>query len=115
MHEIQKFSIKKNLMEMKGHQPEEHATNAAQELGLLLPKVLPRILQSADSEVPEPQNNTTETPQGVKVSAGMKCMFSQDVVAINVEKKLCCNLGELNKRAIATLDIDNMLQGMADL
>ncbi|XP_042055482.1 uncharacterized protein LOC121800009 isoform X1 [Salvia splendens] len=139
--------------------PEENATNAAKELGLLdkslennmfflqLPKMLPGIAQSADSEVPEHQNNGSPSrgevisqnlttldslPQGLigkmlvyksgavkmrignaiyNVTAGMKCMFSQDIVAINAEKKLCCNLGELNKRAVATLDVDSMLQG----
>ncbi|KAL1547818.1 hypothetical protein AAHA92_16130 [Salvia divinorum] len=139
--------------------PEEHATNAAQELGLLdkslendmfflqLPKMLPGIAQSADSEVQnngnpsrgrgESQNLSTldSLPEGkigkmlvyksgavklkigdtlYNVSAGMNCMFAQDVFAINAEKKLCCNLGKLNKRAVATLDIDSMLQGMAD-
>ncbi|XP_047951070.1 uncharacterized protein LOC125196551 [Salvia hispanica] len=105
---------------------------------LQLPKILPGIAQLADPQAPESQNLTTldSLPQGLigkmlvyksgavkmkignatyNVTAGMKCMFAQDVVAINAEKKLCCNLGELNKRAVATLDLDSMLQGMADL
>ncbi|KAG6431659.1 hypothetical protein SASPL_109741 [Salvia splendens] len=105
---------------------------------LQLPKMLPGIAQLADPEAPESQNLTTldSLPQGLigkmlvyksgavkmkignaiyNVTAGMKCMFSQDVVAITAEKKLCCNLGELNKRAVATLDVDSMLQGMTDL
>ncbi|CAN6244457.1 unnamed protein product [Urochloa humidicola] len=43
------------------------------------------------------------------VSAGSNCMFPQDVVAINTREKHCCGLGEIEKRAIVTPDIDSLL------
>ncbi|KZV18989.1 hypothetical protein F511_27091 [Dorcoceras hygrometricum] len=46
------------------------------------------------------------------VSAGLDCAFAQDVVAINTEKKHCCNLGELNQRAVLTPDIDSILENV---
>nr|DAD32746.1 TPA_asm: hypothetical protein HUJ06_011597 [Nelumbo nucifera] len=49
------------------------------------------------------------------VSSGMNCVFAQDVVAINTEEKHCCILGELNKRAVITPNIDSILNGMTDL
>ncbi|KAI3443572.1 hypothetical protein Pfo_000237 [Paulownia fortunei] len=49
------------------------------------------------------------------VSAGLNCVFAQDVVAINTEERHCCNVGELNKRAVITPDIDSMLSAMSDL
>ncbi|KAL0308437.1 UNVERIFIED_CONTAM: hypothetical protein Sradi_5786000 [Sesamum radiatum] len=49
------------------------------------------------------------------VSAGLNCVFGQDVVAINPEDKHCCNMGEINKRAIITPDTDSMLDAIADL
>ncbi|KAL0410429.1 UNVERIFIED_CONTAM: hypothetical protein Slati_3632600 [Sesamum latifolium] len=49
------------------------------------------------------------------VSAGLNCVFGQDVVAINTEDKHCCNMGEINKRAIITPDTDSMLDAIADL
>ncbi|KAG8376210.1 hypothetical protein BUALT_Bualt09G0039400 [Buddleja alternifolia] len=49
------------------------------------------------------------------VSAGLECVFAQDVVAINTETKQCCNVGELNKRAVITPDIDHILDSMPDL
>ncbi|KAL8456738.1 hypothetical protein ACS0TY_033994 [Phlomoides rotata] len=48
------------------------------------------------------------------VSAGLNCLFAQDAVAINTEGKQCCNLGELNKRAVVTPDIDSMLDAIDD-
>ncbi|XP_044980323.1 DNA-directed RNA polymerase III subunit rpc4-like [Hordeum vulgare subsp. vulgare] len=43
------------------------------------------------------------------VSAGLDCTFAQEAVAINTNKKHCCSLGEVNKRAIVTPDIDYLL------
>ncbi|KAF8370131.1 hypothetical protein HHK36_031826 [Tetracentron sinense] len=43
------------------------------------------------------------------VSSGSDCLFAQDVVAINTEEKHCCIVGELNKRAIITPDVDSLL------
>lgn len=48
------------------------------------------------------------------VSGGLDCTFAQDVVAINTEEKHCCNIGELNKRAIITPDIDSFLENIED-
>lgn len=50
----------------------------------------------------------------VQVTPGMDCMFSQDVVTINTAEKNCCAVGELNKRAILTPDVDSVLKGFAD-
>lgn len=52
---------------------------------------------------------------GFQVSAGLDCAFGQDVVAINTEKKHCCNLGELNQRAVITPDIDSILDSISEL
>lgn len=49
------------------------------------------------------------------VSAGLDCAFGQDVVAINTEKKHCCNLGELNQRFVITPDIDSILDSISEL
>ncbi|KAF8406792.1 hypothetical protein HHK36_005913 [Tetracentron sinense] len=49
------------------------------------------------------------------VSSGSDCLFAQDVVAINTEEKHCCIVGELNKRAIITPDVDSLLNSMAEL
>uniref|UniRef100_A0ACD5W922 Uncharacterized protein n=1 Tax=Avena sativa TaxID=4498 RepID=A0ACD5W922_AVESA len=43
------------------------------------------------------------------VSAGLNCAFAQDAVAININKKHCCSLGEVNKRAIVTPDIEYLV------
>ncbi|CAL4887664.1 unnamed protein product [Urochloa decumbens] len=43
------------------------------------------------------------------VSAGSNCMFPQDVAAINTREKHCCSIGEIEKRAIVTPDIDSLL------
>lgn len=45
----------------------------------------------------------------------MGCVFGQDVVAINTEEKHCCIVGELNKHATVTPDIDSILDSMSDL
>ncbi|KAF5178141.1 Dna-directed rna polymerase iii subunit rpc4 [Thalictrum thalictroides] len=43
------------------------------------------------------------------VSPGSDCVFPQNVAAINVKEKHCCVLGELEKRAIITPDVDSLL------
>uniref|UniRef100_A0A0D3F5M1 Uncharacterized protein n=1 Tax=Oryza barthii TaxID=65489 RepID=A0A0D3F5M1_9ORYZ len=43
------------------------------------------------------------------VSAGMKCEFIQEVVAINTREKHFCSLGKIKKHLIGTTDIDNLL------
>ncbi|KAM0909514.1 hypothetical protein ACQ4PT_014779 [Festuca glaucescens] len=43
------------------------------------------------------------------VSAGMNCAFAQAAVAINTNKKHCCSLGEVNRRAIVTPDIEYLV------
>ncbi|CAK9144170.1 unnamed protein product [Ilex paraguariensis] len=48
------------------------------------------------------------------VSTGLDCAFAQDVVAINTEEKHCCIVGELNKRAIITPDVDSILGSIPD-
>lgn len=54
-------------------------------------------------------NNILNWPQ---VSPGLDCVFAQDAVAINMEEKHCCVLGELNKRATIIPDVDDMLANM---
>ncbi|KAJ0030666.1 hypothetical protein Pint_13476 [Pistacia integerrima] len=49
------------------------------------------------------------------VTPGLDCMFAQDVVAINKAEKYCCIVGELDKRAILTPDVDSVLSGFADM
>ncbi|KAF7148323.1 hypothetical protein RHSIM_Rhsim03G0229300 [Rhododendron simsii] len=49
------------------------------------------------------------------VSAGLDCVFAQDIVAINTEEKQCCVLGELSKRAVITPDVDAVLSSISDL
>ncbi|TXG61638.1 hypothetical protein EZV62_013001 [Acer yangbiense] len=49
------------------------------------------------------------------VTAGLSCTFAQDVAAINTADKNCCIIGELNKRAILTPDVDSVLRSLADL
>ncbi|KAL5983904.1 hypothetical protein ACLOJK_018002 [Asimina triloba] len=49
------------------------------------------------------------------VSPGEKCVFAQDVAAINPVDKHCCILGEINKHAIVTPDVDSLLNGIANL
>ncbi|KAH6764444.1 hypothetical protein C2S52_013393 [Perilla frutescens var. hirtella] len=43
------------------------------------------------------------------VSPGADCCFPQKVMAINATDKHCCDLGEGNKRAFVTPDIDSLL------
>ncbi|KAF5481734.1 hypothetical protein F2P56_002365 [Juglans regia] len=49
------------------------------------------------------------------VSPGMDCVSAQNVVAINTAEKHCCVVGELNKHATVTPDVDSILNSMADL
>lgn len=51
----------------------------------------------------------------MQISTGMNCDFAQDVVAINTTEKKCCTIGELNKRAVVTPDIDSVLNSLEDL
>lgn len=46
------------------------------------------------------------------VSGGLDCSFAQDLVSMNTEEKYCCGIGELNKRAIITPDIESILENM---
>ncbi|XWS72249.1 hypothetical protein CRYUN_Cryun02cG0023600 [Craigia yunnanensis] len=49
------------------------------------------------------------------VTPGLSCVFAQDVVAVNTAEKQCCVVGELNKRAVLTPDVDSVLNNLADL
>ncbi|XP_043718027.1 uncharacterized protein LOC122665973 [Telopea speciosissima] len=49
------------------------------------------------------------------VSPGSDCMFAQDVVAINTEDKHCCVLGPLDKHAVATADVEYLLNSVIEL
>lgn len=49
----------------------------------------------------------------MQVSPGLDCVFAQDVVAINTAEKHCCVVGELNKRASITPDVDSVVNSMA--
>ncbi|PIA42833.1 hypothetical protein AQUCO_02000346v1 [Aquilegia coerulea] len=49
------------------------------------------------------------------ITPGSDCIFAQDVVAVNTKEKHCCVVGELNKRAIVTPDVDSLLQAVGDL
>ncbi|GFQ05069.1 DNA-directed RNA polymerase iii subunit rpc4 [Phtheirospermum japonicum] len=49
------------------------------------------------------------------VSPGSDCVFAQSVMAINAANKQCCELGELNKRAVVTPDIDSLVDNVIDL
>lgn len=48
------------------------------------------------------------------VSSGSDSSFSQKVMAINVKDKQCCELGEANKKAVVTPDIDSLLDSEID-
>lgn len=50
----------------------------------------------------------------MQVSPGSDCLFAQDVAAINLAEKQCCVLGEIGKRAVVTLDVDSLLDGVID-
>lgn len=45
----------------------------------------------------------------------MDCVFAQNVVAINTSEKHCCVVGDLNKHATVTPDVDSVMNSMADL
>ncbi|XP_020228652.1 uncharacterized protein LOC109809688 [Cajanus cajan] len=49
------------------------------------------------------------------VSAGMNCVFAQDVVAINSAQKHCCTIGEISKHVTVTPDIDAIIDDLPDL
>ncbi|CAL9069821.1 uncharacterized protein LOC135626849 [Musa acuminata AAA Group] len=49
------------------------------------------------------------------VSPGLCGSFAQDVVAINTKDKRCCVLGEIDRRAVVTPDIDALLDSINDL
>ncbi|BFG39634.1 hypothetical protein CerSpe_259080 [Prunus speciosa] len=49
------------------------------------------------------------------VSPGMNCDFAQDVVVVNKAEKGCGIIGELNKRAIITPDVDSILASIDGL
>ena len=51
----------------------------------------------------------------MQVNPGLSCVFAQDVVAVNTAEKQCCVVGELNKRAVLTPDVDSVLNSLADL
>ncbi|KAJ4706631.1 DNA-directed RNA polymerase III subunit RPC4 [Melia azedarach] len=44
------------------------------------------------------------------VSPGLDVSCAENVAAINTKEKTCCDLGELDKRAVVTPDIDSMLK-----
>lgn len=50
-----------------------------------------------------------------QVSSGSQGIFAQDVVAINAAEKQYCILGELNKHAILTPDVDTILDSLGGL
>ncbi|KAL2920440.1 DNA-directed RNA polymerase III subunit RPC4 [Bienertia sinuspersici] len=45
----------------------------------------------------------------VDLSTGTDCSFAQEVVAVDTEEKVCCSIGNLDKRAIVTPDVENLL------
>lgn len=49
------------------------------------------------------------------VSPGADCSFFQDVVAFNIKEKECCSIGNLDKRAVVTPDVDYILNSVIDL
>ncbi|KAG1338098.1 DNA-directed RNA polymerase III subunit RPC4 [Cocos nucifera] len=49
------------------------------------------------------------------VSPGVKCVFAQDVAAINTKEKHCCILGEIDQRAVVTPDVDALLDQIDDV
>lgn len=51
----------------------------------------------------------------LQISPGQKLTFSQEVVAINTKEKHCCALGELDKRAVVTPDVDSLFHSLDDL
>lgn len=53
--------------------------------------------------------------ESLQVAPGLSCLFAQDVVAVNTAEKQCCVVGELDKRAVLTPDVDSVLNSLADL
>ncbi|XP_039064576.1 uncharacterized protein LOC120209713 [Hibiscus syriacus] len=49
------------------------------------------------------------------VTPGSNCGFSQDVVAVNTAEKHCCFVGELEKRAVLSPDVNSVLDKLEDL
>lgn len=49
------------------------------------------------------------------VSEGADSAFEQDIFAVNTEEKSCCSIGELNKCAVVTPDVDHILDDMLDI
>ncbi|PIM99424.1 DNA-directed RNA polymerase III subunit [Handroanthus impetiginosus] len=49
------------------------------------------------------------------VSPGTEFTFAQSLTAINTTDRQCCELGQLNKRAVVTPDTDSMLDNVIDL
>lgn len=50
----------------------------------------------------------------LQVGPGSECVFAQDVVAVNVEEKNFCVVGEINKRVIVTPDVDSILDNFSE-
>ncbi|KAL1566964.1 hypothetical protein AAHA92_02497 [Salvia divinorum] len=48
------------------------------------------------------------------VSPGTVCSCHQNVMAVNITDKQCCNLGEPNMTAVVTPDIDSLLSSLMD-
>ncbi|KAE8678739.1 lichenase-like [Hibiscus syriacus] len=46
------------------------------------------------------------------VNTGMNCVFAQDVVAVNPAEKQCCAVGEIDKHAVVTPDVDSVLSSL---
>ena len=51
----------------------------------------------------------------MQLNPGLSCVFAQDVVAVNTAEKQCTVVGELNKHAVLTSDVDSVLNSLADL
>ncbi|KAL6541722.1 hypothetical protein OROGR_011208 [Orobanche gracilis] len=49
------------------------------------------------------------------VSPGSDCSFAQSVMAIDTANRQCCEMGEVNKRAVVTPDIDYLIDNVIDL
>uniref|UniRef100_A0A0A9HJX7 DNA binding protein n=1 Tax=Arundo donax TaxID=35708 RepID=A0A0A9HJX7_ARUDO len=49
------------------------------------------------------------------VSAGSKCSFAQEVIAIDSREKHCCSIGEDGNHAIVTPDIDSLLYSIVKM
>lgn len=49
------------------------------------------------------------------VSPGSDCLFAQEAVAIDIEKKKCQSLGEIRKRIVVTPDFDSLLHDVGKI